>query len=409
MKIKHLFLLLFSVAGVQLALADCFYKVKAEYLMGQIMRGTRIDPLIERPVMGAELALEFQPEASHQWMMDYNRASLGVAAAYLNLGNNEKLGNAFALYPYLNIPLVRTPHFILSLKPGAGISLVDRYYANTSDNRTLGIQNAADSQNIANSAFGSVLNVYFTGAVTMEFPISKGFSLSASYGWNHISNGSFIQPNSGINMFNAQVGLVYFPHYEQYSLPEKTPSDRTYKRFSFDVIASGGARQLYYVDNKFFGIASLSVGAYYRCAKIFQIGLGADAFYDGVYANVNAGTADRTSAFKFTYLEESRVENCFRAGLSVRPELVIGRLTAGLHFGVYLYDPIKNLEPYSEAQQGPLNKGIFYRYDINKSDGWLYTRASLKYEVTPHLLLAIGLKTHLQRAEFIEWGIGYRF
>ena len=126
-------------------------------------------------------------------------------------------------------------------------------------------------------------------------------------------------------------------------------------------------------------------------------------------ANVNAGTSDRTSAFKFTYLEESRVENCFRAGLSVRPELVIGRLTAGLHFGVYLYDPIKNLEPYSEAQKGPLNKGIFYRYDINKSDGWLYTRASLKYEVTPHLLLAVGLKTHLQRAEFIEWGIGYRF
>ena len=115
MKIKHLFLLLFSVAGVQLALADCFYKVKAEYLMGQIMRGTRIDPLIERPVMGAELALEFQPEASRQWMMDYNRASLGVAAAYLNLGNNEKLGNAFALYPYMNIPLVRTPHFILCL------------------------------------------------------------------------------------------------------------------------------------------------------------------------------------------------------------------------------------------------------------------------------------------------------
>ena len=151
MKIRRLFFLFLSILSVQLAFAECFYKVKAEYLMGQVMRGTRIDPLIERPVMGAEVAVEFQPEASRQWMMDYNRASWGVAAAYLNLGNNEKLGNAFALYPYMNIPLVRTPHFILGLKPGVGISFVDRYYANTSDNRTLGIQNAADPQNIANS------------------------------------------------------------------------------------------------------------------------------------------------------------------------------------------------------------------------------------------------------------------
>ena len=97
-----------------------------------------------------------------------------------------------------------------------------------------------------------------------------------------------------------------------------------------------------------------------------------------------------------------------RAGISLQPEFVIGKLTAGFHFGVYLYDPIKHLEPYAQAQQNQLSKGIFYPYNITKEDGWLYTRASLKYEVTPHLLLAIGLKTHLHRAEFIEWGLGYR-
>jgi hypothetical protein len=98
-----------------------------------------------------------------------------------------------------------------------------------------------------------------------------------------------------------------------------------------------------------------------------------------------------------------------RAGVSLQPEFVIGKLTAGFHFGVYMYDPIKNLEPYAVAQSTPQSKGIFYKYNINKEDGWFYTRASLKYEVTPHLLLAIGLKTHLHRAEFIEWGVGYRF
>lgn len=38
----------------------------------------------------------------------------------------------------------------------------------------------------------------------------------------------------------------------------------------------------------------------------------------------------------------------------------------------------------------------------------VYTRASLKYKLTPHLLLHIGLKAHLHKAEFIEWGVGYQ-
>ena len=52
---------------------------------------------------------------------------------------------------------------------------------------------------------------------------------------------------------------------------------------------------------------------------------------------------------------------------------------------------------------------MFYNYDIEKEDGWFYTRASLQYALTNHIFLSLGLKTHLQKAEFIEWGLGYRF
>jgi len=52
---------------------------------------------------------------------------------------------------------------------------------------------------------------------------------------------------------------------------------------------------------------------------------------------------------------------------------------------------------------------MIYPYNIEEEDGWFYTRASLQYAFTNHLFLSIGLKTHLQKAEFIEWGIGYRF
>lgn len=384
-------------------------KWKADYLMGNIMKGSRIDPLINMPVMGAELSVEWMPTSQMTWSQPWNNASVGLATAYLNLGNNDKLGSAVAFYPYLHIPLVNTRHFILGLKPGVGIAFVNKRYSTTNESGTLGISNTEQPTQIANSAFGSLLNAYFAAMLSIEVPIAQGLSLSAACGWNHISNGSFIQPNGGINMLNAQLGVKYFPAHDSYQQP--TISQRqVQRRWSMDLIASGGCRQLYYRDNRFFAIASMQVGAYYQCAQIFRIGLGADVFYDGAYASVNSSPDPslNVSSYKFTYLTEDRWTNRLRAGISLQPEFVIGKLTAGFHFGVYLYDPIKHLEPYAQAQQNQLSKGIFYPYNITKEDGWLYTRASLKYEVTPHLLLAIGLKTHLHRAEFIEWGLGYR-
>ena len=59
-------------------------------------------------------------------------------------------------------------------------------------------------------------------------------------------------------------------------------------------------------------------------------------------------------------------------GVSVQPEFVIGQFTAGIHFGVYLYDPIKNREVEEKSEeherlwkQGELlDKGVFYAYDL---------------------------------------------
>jgi len=76
---------------------------------------------------------------------------------------------------------------------------------------------------------------------------------------------------------------------------------------------------------------------------------------------------------------------------------------------LYLYDPLKNLSPYNDAKNGQLNKPLIYPYNINTEDGWFYTRASFKYALTNHVFISLGLKTHLQKAEFIEWGLGYKF
>ena len=51
----------------------------------------------------------------------------------------------------------------------------------------------------------------------------------------------------------------------------------------------------------------------------------------------------------------------------------------------------------------------FYAYSKNKSVGFMYHRIGLRYQVSKHLLFNLTLKTHFAVAEYIEWGLGWKF
>ena len=373
---------------------------KGEYIHGKILKHTiHLKNLVNDPVQGGELAIEWKTMGEKPWHQYYNFPVFGIGLAGLDLGNPEMLGQLLAVYPYFNFKLINTKFIKLNLKAGAGASLLNKRYNNTphSENTLNGIDG---TPNMANAAIGSILNVYFAGGGNLEIPIFSGLSLVAAYNWNHASNGSFLQPNSGINMLNASFGMTYFPKYKSYAAPAKKEIASLPQKFSLDFILSGGARELYYKDDKMFPTGSLAIGVYRQTGNNIRIGLGIDGFYDGAY--------DGNTQFRRTYLNTNELKNKFRIGVSLRPEFVFGKLSAGMHVGLYLYNPLKNLEPYSDASTGTLSKPLIYSYDIEKEDGWLYTRASLKYAFSEHYFISLGLKTHLQKAEFIEWGLGYR-
>ena len=88
-------------------------------------------------------------------------------------------------------------------------------------------------------------------------------------------------------------------------------------------------------------------------------------------------------------------------------EFIIGRVTAVLQWGVYVYDPIRNATHDPHPVYGD-NRPMFYSYDIEKEDGWNYFRLGVRCRVYDNLFVNASLKTHLQKAEMIEWGIGYQ-
>ena len=382
------------------------HSISASFLTGGIMPDGKVDKVVgtpkewHAPIYGAELRLSMAPEwkALEQW----NNASLGVALGYWNL-MHKQLGHAITPYIYMDIPLLRLPHFELGLRPGIGAAFVTKTYRNTVPDGHLFLD-VTDS----NESIGSVTNLYFPEALYLHFPIANGWGVGLSAGWYHISNGSTRQPNSGYNIFGGELVVDY----DFSSLSNKKhlsdTSDSIQKRWSLSLGGTMGGRQVYYRDNETFMIGSIHAAAYWHAHPIFRLGGGVDVFYDGAYIS-------RKTYFKKTYLAAAQPGDCWRVGVSVQPEFVVGKFTAGLHLGAYLYDPVKELEPYDEAsssETGRLDKPIFYSYDLLKAgsagypDGWLYTELVLRYHLPWNIFIQAMMKSHLTKVEFISLGVG---
>jgi hypothetical protein len=430
-------LLSIFLAGCLQAVALPHYELsyRAAVGGGMMMPDGKVDEFIRRPLLGGSFSVEFLPTGRWHSLQQWNNASVGVGVRYFNLGNEAKLGSAFAAYGYINQPFYNGTHFHIGVRPTVGLAAVTKTYASTYEGTTPYRDHVG-----ANWSVGSILNAYLAMELYMDFPIKDGWEITLNGGWHHISNGSFMHPNAGYNMFGGELGVRYHPKANDYTAPEPDVPRKLYdgvdKPWAVEISATGGAKQNYYADNRdgqlFFGAATVKVAAYWVPVSIFRLGAGVDAFYDGYYAAVSkdfasANPGAAVTYFGKTYLKESKIENCFRVGVSLQPEFIIGKLTAGLHVGFYVFDPIKNLEPYIgkkswDKGQGakemdekgtPLDRGIFYKYDFtdasNYQDGWCYMQFVLKYHVLDHLFVQLGLKTHGVRAEFLDAGLGVAF
>lgn len=384
---------------------------------GWIMPDGKVDVMVGQenqwygPVIGADFSATFYPSwnAFQQW----NGAGWGVGLAYWNL-SDSLLGHAIAPYTYMDIPLVKLLHFRMGLRPGIGAALMTKTYPNT-----VSEENRYQSLTDANRSIGSMLNLYFPEMLYLDFPLAKGWTLGVNAGWYHISNGSVRQPNSGYNIFAGELCLRYRPAHREcmcdLSLsPSSEPTSYLgANRWHIAVAATGGARQVYYRDQQSFLVGSAHVAAYWLLHPIFRLGLGVDAFYDAAYK-------PRDTYFQKTYLAaaDPNGADCWRVGVSLQPEFVVGDFTAGLHVGAYMYDPVKNLEPYAEAKEsesGRLDKPVLYKYDFLKAgsagyvDGWLYTELVLRYHLPWHVFIQAMMKSHLTKVEFISLGLGFYY
>ena len=375
---------------------------------GAVMPDGKVDKVVDAPkewhapVWGVNVGVDFAPD--WQALEDWNNATIGVGLSYWNMGH-DLLGHAIAPYAFMDIPLVRLKHFELGLRPGIGAAFMTKTYRNTVPEGHMFVDMIE-----ANQSIGSVTNLYFPEVLYMNFPITNGWSISLAGGWYHISNGSTVQPNSGYNIFGAELGVKkVVDEANRREGYEARGEEKEAKKWSIALAGTMGGRQVYYRDQQTFMVGSMHASAYWHAHKIFRLGGGVDVFYDGAYIQ-------RETHFGKTNLDLAQPGDCWRVGLSLQPEFVVGNFTAGLHLGAYMYDPVKALEPQWKDDGLPaerLDKPIFYAYDLLNAgsagypDGWLYTEVVLCYHLPWHIFVQAMMKSHLTKVEFISLGLGF--
>lgn len=376
------------------------------------------------PSLGGQIAFEWHTDGSKQWHKDFNRPTIGVALQVIDLHNPRILGQMIAPYTYINIPMVRSKAVDFNFMLGGGFGFCTKpcdVVGAINDPR--GLKGNDPTKNKAfdyNFIIGGPFTFNIQAGLNVDFHVHKSVDITLGIDYNHFSSGSLEQPNSGLNIFDGKLGIKYHIPNTRKEVKPCVLDTTKLKRWYGEIIGSGGAKILYYKDKQYYGCASLNVGAYYRTCRQHRIGLGVDMFYDGAFTqtvrhNPSTGKWEPVNtAYKKTFTTEDKFLNKFRVGLNITNELIIGKFILGFGVGIYLYDPIKNMEPYVDAEKAAteeksLNRSIFYGYDPDTQDGWNYFRLSCKYYITKHLLASLAFKTHLQKVEFVEFGIGTWF
>jgi hypothetical protein len=306
---------------------------------------------------GGEITYSFENFSKKGWGQYFNYPEVGIGLFYNTFGNKEVFGQGLSLYPYIQSNIFRGRRFSLRNKVALGIGYVNKPYDR--------------ENNPMNHIFGSHFNAYVGLGFYARYKLSPHWSINANVSLNHLSNGAYTKPNHGINTLTGGLGFGY--HFNKEfcpSLPKaKAPQSRDQELL---IVASAGKSQAtFYNPNKYFS-GSINVNYLWYRSKKVAWGLGLDAIHYG--------------AAPYIYLEDpmdSEGDDNFFGGAYTSYNLFMGRTTIFIQIGAYL---LKSIEPPQPV----------------------YPRVGLRYNINKHLVANFGIKASFFRAEFLEFGIGYR-
>lgn len=327
------------------------------YVGGVIIHHPEMKHLDDNPYLANELRLAFQTTGTDYWHHTYNMPIYGIGA-YTGTYNYDVIGNPRAFFAFIELPFARKENSYFSTSWSGGIC----YNLNAYDSIS----------NPENIAIGSPVNIYIDFSLMYKRTLSERFQLGGGLKLQHFSNGSYSKPNLGLNMASAAVSLSYLPGkniQKFYLSPEPDSYD------DIEVITMVACGWKAYTeelnDTKYFN-STVSASINKRVNQKRTVGVGFDYFYQSYLINYYEDKSNVTDKDLMSY-----------AGF-LSSELILNKFRITTQLGFYMYRPV--------------DFGLFF-----------YERLALRYYPTNWMYLNLSIKAHAAKAEFLEYGLGFKF
>lgn len=313
-----------------------------------------------------ELSLHHNTYGQHRWEVIHNYPSIGLTFYYSGFRNDSisaELGRVFALYPYINFPIIPNENSKLTFKLGVGVS----YLTNKFDPK----------ENYHNYAIGS----HFNAAINLSFEyrqrIVDRLHWVTSIGLTHFSNGAIRTPNMGINIFSVATGFSWYlkppKNLIDYRLRPKNylfefdgkrhfVTDFQYTLGFKDMSQQYGTHRYYFVHN-------IAANVMVQLTERDRLGIGLDLIYD--------------PSPKALHPDWNRFQDFLKIGGLVSYEMMLDRVSFMFNIGI--------------RNNAPIPKSAFL----------FYQKVAARCYFNENLFATLSFTTYDIKADFISVGIGY--
>ncbi len=315
--------------------------------------------LQQEKINSFEISFLKSTDGEDEWERIYNAPLIGVAYQYFDLGNKEMLGSGQALYPLVVFPMLHKHHLRFNIRFGIGIGYVEKRYTISEDYK--------------NQAISTHLNGMLTTGIQFRFPCNSKTQISAGIDFTHFSNGATRLPNAGLNIPTVNIGIQHF--LGKPFKAERGNLNPYQKKREINIYVATALKEQVPGGSPKFSVAVLEADYHLRVSRKSLLGGGADLFYD------------QTLQKRIYEIDNVALDNPkanFRMGIHGSYGLIVGNFNGFFQMGYYLYNRLSLSVP-------------------------IYHRLSLRYYVKPRVFVCFNLKSHFAKADYFEYGVGYKF
>lgn len=337
------------------------FSLETDYFYGNIMEHrSTIKHLIKGHPEGIILTFNKQTFGEKEWEALYNYPDYGLSLTYQDM-KNEVLGEQFSVYGHLTFYFLNRNLFF---RVAQGIT----YNTNPYDKET----------NFRNVAYGTSVmpSTYFMLNYKKQ-NIYKGFGLQTGISFHHYSNARIKAPNTSTNTIAFNLGLNYDFNSEkpEYIAYEK---EQFSEKIKYNFAFRSGINSSAVVGTKQFPFYVFSAYTSKRISKKSAFQLGTDLF-------LMQYLKEHIHYLSVAYPEHLIDPNTDykRIGIFAGYEMCLDKLSLEGQFGYYAYAPFNE-------------------------DTAIYQRLGTKYHFSDMIFVGIFLKTHMAKADALEFSIGFR-